>query len=149
MRQRVPAGYQQKVDAALAEPGCSLAIYSDGNERVLVTYGIPGADVPSRMPPANWGTLFLAGYCPAQAVEATMRSPLKEWDGGPPQIKAPPCGPSRTVFPGDPFSLGRLEVSGQAQPNPYGHLGPGRAEPEPPAEEPPREGASWWRRQLR
>jgi hypothetical protein len=77
-----------------------------------------------------------------------MRSPLMDWDGGPPQIKSPPRGRSRTAFPGEPFTLGHIEPTGQPQ-NPDAYLGPGRPEQESPQQEPPDEGASWWRRAVR
>jgi hypothetical protein len=66
LKRRLPAELRGKVNQALSQPGMGVALFSDGLERMVCTYGVPRAELPSTYPPANYGTLALAGYCPAQ-----------------------------------------------------------------------------------
>jgi hypothetical protein len=99
MRQQLPAQHRGKVDAALAEPGVGLALYSDGVERHLCTYGVRGADMPGRFPASMWGTLSLQAYCPAAPAEASRTSPLLQGRDVIPQISRPPSSPAKTQYP--------------------------------------------------
>jgi hypothetical protein len=143
------------IDVILSTPGMGAALFGDGDTKVVCSYGNWKADIPGQVP-GNYGTLSLVGYTPPQPVEATMRSPLLDREEIP-QIKAPPRGPSRTSYPGESFSLGHVEatgVTGQVEQNPHAHLGPSAPGPQeeppaPPEQEPPNEGANWWRRAVR
>jgi hypothetical protein len=138
------------IDGILSTPGMGAVCYGDGNTRTVLSYGVPRAQLPSTYPPANYGTMGLIAYCPARPVEATMLSPLMNREEIP-QIRMPPRGPSRTVHPGEPFTLGRPEEpNGQEPPNPLAHLAPSQQEaPPPPSESPGLSGAAWWARAIR
>jgi hypothetical protein len=99
MKAQLPADHHRKIDDALAEPGMGIAVYSDGIDMMLCSYGVRGADMPGRYPASMWGTLSLMAYCPAVAADATMRSPLLSGRDEIPQIRLPPRPSSRTQFP--------------------------------------------------
>jgi hypothetical protein len=79
----------------------------------------------------------------------SMRSPLLDWEGGPPQIKAPPKGQSQTQYP-------EILISGRTSAHPRGNsefitpLFHGReSEPTPVLPpEPVSEDAAWWSQRL-
>jgi hypothetical protein len=66
MKRQLPADHHRKVDAAMAQPGMGVALYSDGDEVMLCSCGVRGADIPGRFPASMWGTLSLhrcVGLC--------------------------------------------------------------------------------------
>jgi hypothetical protein len=99
MKRQVPADHHRKIDAAMAQPGMGVALYSDGDEVMLCSYGVRGADMPGRFPASMWGTLSLTAYCPVVQADTTMRSPLLVGRDEIPQIAAPPRAPAKTVYP--------------------------------------------------
>jgi hypothetical protein len=142
-----------EVDQHLAA-GRGVAIYEDGRGRpiLLMTYGSRDADIPNQFPPSHFGGGMLSTYVPVPKKANPMRSPLMDWEGGPPQIRRPRVSPSVTSYPS-------VDLSMRTSSHPRGNneyitpLLPGR-EPEqvqpqvlpPPA--PLSADAEWWRDQL-
>jgi hypothetical protein len=131
-----------------------LALYRahDGN-RVVVSFGTRDADLPGLCPSMLGDGSELEVFVSPRPTPASMRSPLMDWDGGPPQIKAPPRSPSVTSYP-------EVLMSGRTSSHPRGNaeyitpLLPSSREPAQPVEiqppsEPLSEGAKWWVDQLR
>jgi len=141
-----------EVDSHLAA-GRGVACYEDGRGRpiLIMTYGTRDADIPNQFPPSNFGGGTLSTYIPVPPKANPMRSPLMDWEGGPPQIARPRVSPSFTEVPD-------VRINMRESPNPRAHSGyinpqrllPGR-EPEqvqPPPPEPPNEQVAWWAKQL-
>jgi hypothetical protein len=139
-----------EVDHHLAE-GRGVATYADDRGRpiLIMTYGTREADIPNRFPPSHFGGGTLSNYVPVPEKANPMRSPLMDWEGGPPQIRRPRVTPTQTSYP-------EVLISGRSSSHPRGNsefitpLLPGR-EPEEvlPPPEPLSEEASWWSKQLR
>jgi hypothetical protein len=141
-------GDRGAVDANL-KAGKGMALYSDGRgTRLAVSYGTRDADLPG-LPPRLYGGGELEVFVRPQKSPASMRSPLMDWEGGPPQIKAPPRSSSVTSYP-------EILISGRTSAHPRGNaefitpLLPAR-EPEPTQVSPPEpanEDVAWWRTHL-
>jgi hypothetical protein len=152
------------IDEILSRPGMGAALFSDGSNRMVMSYGTYRAEIPHRFPPGAVGTMALAAYCPpGPAGPTTMRSPLlAARDEAIPQIAAPPRQPTRTVYPIVPAMGGpqtppdwmHVLVAEPAEAPDEVRLLPGAdRQPTAPPTEPPQPsvepsplltGAAWW-----
>jgi hypothetical protein len=168
IKRRLNDAQRAEVDRHLSE-GRSVALYGDerGIPALIVTFGSRDADLPHQFPPSHYGRGELVSYVPAPREAKPMRSPLMEWDGGPPQIHRPRVAPSHTEYPsvqiemrtsshprrGNEFlnlSPSRRQEVPQMQPEmrptriELVEPGQPRSEPAPPAEPQLSSGARWW-----
>ena len=146
-----------EVDHHLAA-GRSVAIFGDerGRPALVVTYGSRDADLPNQYPPSHFGRGELQSYCPAPKKANPMRSPLMDWEGGPPQIRRPRVSPSFTEVPDVRITMregNHPRAHSASLINPERLLPSSGREPEaqvlPQPQEPPNEDVSWWAKQLR
>jgi hypothetical protein len=147
---RLGPDQQRDVQAHLTA-GRGVACYVDrsGAPRLIRSFGPRGADIIG-LPPRTFGQADweLGAYVPPPSrTGSSMRSPLLDGVGGPPQIKAPPRAPSETLYP-------EVLVGGRSSSHPRGHaeflnLTRGRTEPEPvEPSQPITAEAAWWRDNL-
>ena len=142
--------HRLEVEAVLAK-GQGMALYRDGGgaATVAVSFGTRDADIVG-LPPKLYGGGELGEFVSPQRRPASMRSPLLDAVGGPPQITAPRRSPSQTAHP-------EVLLGGRTSSHPRGdseYIRPGRtAAPVAPVESPApeerlSEGQAWLRDHL-
>jgi hypothetical protein len=153
LKRRLNDAQRAEVDHHLAS-GRGVALFEDerGRPDLIVTFGARGCDIETRFPPSHYGRGALHSFVYAPVESKPMRSPLMEWEGGPPQIARPRVSPAFTEVP-------EVSINMRTSSHPRGHSGyitPGRypveAAPEPVLpQQPPRElseSEKWWSNKL-
>jgi hypothetical protein len=117
---------------------------------LVLTYGGRDAVITSKFPPAQYGSAEIGDFVAPPPVPASMRSPLLDAVGGPPQIRRPRVSPSFTEYPD-------VQIQTRTSPHPRGNSGgfiepqrllPGREQQEVVPETPLSESASWMAEHL-
>jgi hypothetical protein len=118
---------------------------------LVVSFGSRDADLPYQHAPSHYGSGALHSYVPVPPKASPMRSPLMEWEGGPPQIKTPPRSQTHTSYP-------EVLISGRSSSHPRGEdkrgwieverLRPGREEEAQVPQAPLTEDQAWWAQRM-
>jgi hypothetical protein len=141
---RLSAQDRHDVEQALTA-GMGVARYGGMN----FSYGRKGAVIETKFPPAMYGSSELGDFVSPPPTPASMRSPLLDAVGGPPQIGRPRVSPSHTEYPDVQFET-------RTSSHPRGNseyispvrLVPGREPPQPEAQVPLSEEQAWLARRL-
>jgi hypothetical protein len=139
------AEQRQEVERALAA-GMGLANYGG----TIFTYGHRDATI-SGLPPRVYGDHELDEFVSPTPSPATMRSPLMDAVGGPPQIRRPPVSQAHTEYPS-------VQIEMRTSPHPrdksgfidvqHDHLLPGRDREQPEPLRELTESEQWWAKRL-
>jgi hypothetical protein len=136
---------RRQVQEALKN-GMGMARYGPVN----VSYGTREAVIVTRFAPARFGDHELGDFVSPIPTPASMRSPLMDAIGGPPQIKAPPRGQTRTSYPSVEFET-RVSRNPRGKSDGYIEVQRLRASEqrqEEAATEVVTEEVAWWARHL-
>jgi hypothetical protein len=140
---------QMEVQANL-DQGKGMALYRDGGGSavVAVSFGTRDANIVG-LPPKVYGGGELDVFVSPVSTPASMRSPLLDALGGPPQIARPPVSPSQTQNP-------EVLLAGRSSSHPRGKNGyidaqrlvPGREQEQPPPQQELSETEAWYAQHL-